>query len=238
MRIFTRIALILLGFAAFTTAKAQQDIHVVGGQFFVSGPVTTNRLEADLYVENRNINDLAVLVDRDISQMHPAHRAYYCWAQCYDTTVGLSPESLVLPGLTVDSTSFHSYMYTFNTAGTSIVTYTFFDQNNPSDTSVAVIHYDVLNTGISGVERSLYSLSAPSPNPSNNMTSFTYAAPVNNAKLIVRDMIGNIVAEYQLNTTKGMIFVPTSELNSGIYLCSIVSNGSSISSSKLVVSHR
>jgi hypothetical protein len=197
-----------------------------------------NRLEADLLVENRNINDIAVLVDRDISEVNPAHHTYYCWAQCYDTTTGLSPDALILPGGLVDSTSFHSYMYTANTPGVSRVTYRFFDQNNPTDTAMATITYDVLNTGISTIQRNQYNLSTPSPNPSNNMTSFSYAVPVMNTKLIVRDLIGNIVAEYPLTNLKGLLLVPTDALTNGIYMCSIISNGSSISSTKLVVSHR
>lgn len=238
MHRFTKIALLAAGLFCFFSASAQDNITVAGGEFYVSGPSTFNLLEADLYVENRNINDLAVLVDRDISQMHPAHRSYYCWAQCYDTTTGLSPDPLVVPGGMVDSTSFHSYMLTFNTPGVSRITYTFFDQNAPSDTAMATIVYDVLSTSISTIDRSLYSLGTPSPNPANNMTSFTYSAPVANTKLMIRDLIGNIVAEYQLSAAKGMIIVPTAELKSGIYMCSIVNNGSSISSTKLVVSHR
>lgn len=238
MRKITKILSFSLLICLSNFANAQQDVNVAGGMFYVSGPVTANRLEADLYIENRNINDLAVLVDRDISQIHPAHRTYYCWAQCYDTTVSLSPDALILPGGTVDSTSFHSYIYTANTAGVSKVTYTFFDQNNTSDTALATITYDVLNTSISSVEKSLYSLGSPSPNPANNMTSFTYAAPVANTKLVIRDLIGNVVAEHPLNATKGIVLIPVGELNSGIYVCSIVNNGNSISSSKLVVSHR
>lgn len=235
---FTKNVLILLGIVGFVQVKAQQNIAVVGGQFYVSAPSTTVRLEADLQVENRNVNDLAVLVNRDISQLNPSHKSYFCWALCYDTSQTTFPDALVLPGNTIDSGSFHSYIYTFNTPGVSTITYTFFDQNNPTDTSSATITYDVLNTGISSVDRSLYSLSTPSPNPANNMTSFTYAVPVSNSKLLVRDLLGNIVAEYPLTSSKGVLFIPTTDLTSGIYLCSILTNGSSISSTKLVVSHR
>ena len=233
-KFLTLFCLTLIGFRS----VAQQDIHVAGGQFYVSGALSVNRLEADLFIENRNINDIAVLVDRDISQQQPFHHSYYCWAQCYDTTVSLSPDYLVMPGNWTDSSSFHSYLYTGNRAGLSKVVYKFYDKDNPTDTALAEISYDVLNTGISPVERSLYQLSSPSPNPANNMTSFTYNTPVPNTKLMVRDLLGNVVAEYNLGSTKGMIMIPVTELASGIYTCSIVTNGSSISTSKLVVSHR
>lgn len=238
MRIYTKIALLLISFSSILIARAQQDVNVAGGMFYISGSVTSNRLEADLYIENRNLNDLAILVDRDISQMHPSHRTYYCWEQCYDTTVGLSPEPKILPGSTIDSTSFHSYLYTFNTAGVSRVTYTFFDQNNPTDTALATITYDVLTSGIAAVEKSQYTLSNPSPNPANNMTSFSYTAPSSNSKLVIRDLIGNIVSEHLMSGSKGVIMIPTAELKAGVYICSLVTSGSSISSSKLVVSHR
>jgi hypothetical protein len=236
---FTRFILILLIFTTGYTVSAQDNINVVGGVFTVYGSSSQNNLDAHLNVENSSINDIAVLVDRDISMMHPAHRTYYCWAQCYDTTVSLSPDPVVLPGLTIDSTTFHSYIYTFNTIGVSQVTYTFFDQYLPTDSSQVTITYNVGTIGISDIQKNLYRLGTPSPNPANNMTSLVYNMPVNQvAKLCVRDMIGNIIQVHPLSVSKGVIIIPTSELSSGIYTCSIVSGESNLSSVKLVVSHR
>lgn len=236
---FTRILIIAFVLGLNLLVANAQDLHVAGGVLYVSGPVTTNRLEADLYIENSSTLDLAVLVDRDITELYPGHANYYCWALCYDTTVSLSPDALVMPAQFTDSTSFHSYIYTHNIAGTSRVKYTFFNQDAPSDSAQVTIVYDVLTTGINSITKNNFSLSSPSPNPANSITGLTFALPSNqNAKLIVRDLLGNLVKEYAVNSTKGMLMISTNELANGIYSCTLVNSGVSLSSTKLVVSHR
>ncbi len=234
---FTRILIIAFVLGLNLVSNAQ-DLHVTGGAVYVSGPVTTNRLEADLYIENSSTLDLAVLVDRDITQLNPGHANYYCWALCYDTTVSLSPDVLVMPAQMTDSTSFHSYIYTHNIAGTSSVTYTFFNQDVPSDATQVTIVYDVLTTGINSIAKNNFSLSSPSPNPANSMTGLTYSLPINqNSKLLVRDLLGNLVKEYTVNSRQGVLMISTSELANGIYSCTLVNSGASLSSTKLIVSH-
>lgn len=229
------LLVILTGMGAFA-----QNIEVAGGQLYVSGTITSNRLEAGLYIQNSSNDDLAVLLDCDVSEVFPSHRAYYCWALCYDTmTYGISPDPLVLPASTIDSTSFHSYIYTHNTAGTSRVSYTFFDQNNTSDSSKVTITYDVLTTGISSLEKKLYTLGTPSPNPANNFTSLTYSMPSSqNASVVIRDLLGKIIQEFPLSVVQGVIIIPTSDLSAGIYNCSLVNAGNTAASVKLVVAHR
>lgn len=213
-----------------------QSLAIPGGEFQIQGLTSDIRLEAHLEVENSNNNDLFVMINCDRSQMNAAHQTYYCWALCYDTTVCNSPDPLVLAGRSIDVSSFHSYIYPNGVAGASTITYTFFDQNNPSDQASASITFDVLTAGINEVSRG--TLSTANPNPANSFANISYSVPVlKNGKLVVHNMLGTVVKEYRLTNAQASVLLSTSELSSGVYVYSLINDGKSVSTKKLVVAH-
>ena len=217
-----------------------QSLGVPNGQFNVQGLVSDARLEAHLEIENSNNSDLMVLVSCDHSQMVPGHQTYYCWALCYDTTVcDLDPttlDPLIVPGRTTDMNSFHSYIYPNSIAGSSTITYTFFDMNNPTDQVSADITFDVLTSGVN--ELSKGSLSTASPNPANTYTNVNYSVPsLKDGRLVIYNMLGTVVKEYVLTNSQSMMLLNTADLSSGVYVYSLINNGKSLSTKKLVVAH-
>ena len=213
-----------------------QSLAIPGGEFQIQGLTSDIRLEAHLEVENSNNNDLFVMINCDRSQMNAAHQTYYCWALCYDTTVCNSPDPLVLAGRSIDVSSFHSYIYPNGVAGASTITYTFFDQNNPSDQASASITFDVLTAGINEISRG--TLSTANPNPANSFANISYSVPVlKNGKLVVHNMLGTVVKEYRLTNAQASVLLSTSELSSGVYVYSLINDGKSVSTKKLVVAH-
>ncbi len=235
MQKFTRIVLVMGLMIASSWAKAQ-SLGIPNGQFQVQGLTTDVRLEAHLEVENSNNSDLFVLINCDRSQMNAAHQTYYCWALCYDTTVCNSPDPLIVPGRTTDMNSFHSYIYPNGVAGSSTISYTFFDQNNPSDQASASITFDVLTSGINEISRG--TLSVASPNPANTFTNVNYTVPsLKEGKLVIYNMLGTVVKEYRLTNSQSSMILSTSDLSSGVYVYSLINDGKPVSTKKLVVAH-
>ncbi|MFZ7115249.1 MAG: T9SS type A sorting domain-containing protein [Bacteroidota bacterium] len=235
MQKFTRL-LLVAGLLMSSSVSNAQSLAIPGGEFQIQGLTSDIRLEAHLEVENSNNNDLFVMINCDRSQMNAAHQTYYCWALCYDTTVCNSPDPLVLAGRSIDVSSFHSYIYPNGVAGASTITYTFFDQNNPSDQASASITFDVLTAGINEVSRG--TLSTANPNPANSFANISYSVPVlKNGKLVVHNMLGTVVKEYRLTNAQASVLLSTSELSSGVYVYSLINDGKSVSTKKLVVAH-
>ena len=232
----TRILLIVL-FAMVTVVVKAQTLAIPNGIFYVQGLNSDLRLESHLEVENSGNSDLMVLINCDRSQLINGHQTYYCWALCYDTTVCASPDPMIVAGRSTDMNSFHSYLYPNNTIGLSTITYTFFDQNNPSDSASASIVYDVLSSGINEVSRG--NLSSASPNPANSFTNINYTVPtLKDGKIVIYNMLGTVVKEYQLTNTQSSMVLSTSDLSSGVYVYSLINNGKPVSTKKLVVTHR
>ncbi|MCX6292614.1 MAG: hypothetical protein NT126_12765 [Bacteroidetes bacterium] len=146
--------------------SANANLHIVGDRFTLQ--------HATVQVINTGITNLtSVVAERSIVSLAPGHRAYFCWGVfCYDTLTNLSPHAQTIVGGAANG-SFLGYLNPYNSAGTSVVDYCFYDNTGASDTLCLRITYDI-TTGIHDPQGNSFSLSAAYPNPSDWMTSVTY----------------------------------------------------------------
>lgn len=228
---FTLMVLFLL--IAGTTVKSQV-ISIPYGEFYVSGPASTVRLEARLQIQNSANSGTSIKVYCDKSQMVPGHQMSYCWALCYDSTVCIAPDALVVPGRGIDSISFHSYLYPNTIVGISTINYTFYDENNQTDTVNASIVFDALNTGIDEVKRG--HLSAAYPNPASTITTLNYTlSNLSNGHIYMYNLLGVMVKDILLTSNQSLLAISVSDLNAGIYTYTLVNEGKIVSANRLVV---
>lgn len=76
------------------------------------------------------------------------------------------------------------------------------------------------------------------PNPVANNASIKYNLPsnYNNAKIVVRNMVGAVVKTFDINTPgQGKVQFSTSDLQNGVYFYSIISNGKNLTTKKMIV---
>ncbi len=73
------------------------------------------------------------------------------------------------------------------------------------------------------------------PNPATNYTGLHYMGIEKNALLTISDLQGKQVFSKQLETNEERIYIDTSVLDAGFYICSISVNGEKLTSKKLVV---
>ena len=117
------------------------------------------------------------------------------------------------------------------------MTYTFFDQNNQSDSVVAHITYDALSTGINEVQRGF--LSNAYPNPATSIATINYNLPsLNNGHVYLYNLLGVLVKDIALTNLQSMVVISTSDLSAGVYTYTLVNEGKFVSANRLVVSHR
>ncbi len=163
---------------------------------------------------------------------------YFCWGLCYATTVYVSPDPVNIPAGTTNNTDFSGHYSPLDSIGFSIIRYVFFDQNNPADTVCVNVQYDTRQLGIDNtLLKNKNSISAY-PNPADNFTSFVYnLAQGTSASVLIRNILGSVVKEINLNNPEGKITINTNDLNDGIYFYSLIENGLSKSTRKLIVKH-
>jgi hypothetical protein len=108
-----------------------------------------------------------------------------------------------------------------------------------SDTLSVTYLYDFGPTGIPEVTISKYAFHISGPNPANAITTFSYAlGKQKNARILISNLLGSKVAEVSLNAKSGTHTLALNDYKSGIYICSLIVEGSIVNSKKLIVSHR
>jgi hypothetical protein len=105
--------------------------------------------------------------------------------------------------------------------------------NNPAAQSTAsVAEVDAINVKLSAA-----SLEQNIPNPLRNTTSIRYNIPadVKNASLIITDMNGKAIKQLSVKAGSGIVNIDASSLNSGTYNYTLIIDGRTIETKKMVV---
>jgi hypothetical protein len=83
------------------------------------------------------------------------------------------------------------------------------------------------------------SITSVYPNPASAYASIDYQLinDTNNAKIILCNVLGNVVGEYALIRDAKTLHISTLELNSGIYFYTLSVDGKSLVTRKLIIKH-
>jgi hypothetical protein len=227
---------ILMFFMQFSFA---QSIVVTGSDYFSSDMMTDITHHLDL--KNNSSNTITVVCQKTIisipNNLPVWGGASYCFAgNCYSASSTLPSTSAILaPGQEIkyinnDLEAFSGYYVPAQIAGTSVVEYCFYDENNPSDETCVIVTYEIsATTAVNDINR----ISQFYPNPAKENVYFEHYLDAS-AELIIMDILGNQVRQVQL-LEKGKKKVDISDLSQGIYLGSIMSDNQLISTQKIIV---
>ena len=75
------------------------------------------------------------------------------------------------------------------------------------------------------------------PNPARDQVSFDYSLPagINEARVVVRDILGSTVKTSLITDQEGKLVINTEDLTSGLYFYSVIINDKIALSKKLVI---
>jgi len=191
-------------------------------------------MEGHATITNVSSTPKDVTVQRTVNNLFPGHNSYFCWVQCYGSQTSIAPDNMTLvPGENTDI--FRGDLETFGISGISIVSYCFYDANNISDSVCVEYIYDA-TTGLNEAVAGKNYISKAYPNPASTTTNFyvNLAKTSKNARLKFFNMLGAEVKDVAVlqNTVK----VNVSDLKSGVYFYSLIVDGKSTTTGKLMVS--
>lgn len=212
--------LFILTAAAFATA---QTLTLPNDSIYVSGTVNDNLLVASSAVINTSSAMVRVRVRRTIQTVVAGTQNYFCWSACHSPSVNEDPDYLEInAGDTLNG--FYADYLPQGQSGQSVIFYTFFNHDMPSDSVLLKVIFDVIPTGIASVESKdnfkLY------PNPANDIIRVKYNFD-NNADLLIYDITGKMVKRESLIAGQTDYTLSIADLKSGVYFYSI-SNGKEI----------
>jgi len=205
-----------------------------------------------LTVVNEGPCDLDVKAFRIEESLADSSSNYFCWDVClanWMDTAGIVPinsgdSSLKFIG------DYDSKGY----PGTSIISYCFFDVDNPGDSACFTITYtdksppdstygrvtvgDMCLVGIDDVyPDNTNALRNAYPNPAVNYVAIQYTLKkgVADAHLELRNMLGSIIKTIEVKGSVGKVILAVDDLNKGVYFYSLIADGKNFGSQKLIV---
>jgi len=191
-----------------------------------------------VYITNNSSSDIEVKIRKQTIQIVPGAFSTFCWGQCFAPHVIESPHPVIVSaGVTTNDTDFYTEYNGNGNDGVTIVRYTIFDHNSPSDSVDVVIKLTSTPTSVDEMFMQKSEISNPYPNPASTSCQFKYNIPMNtsDARLIISDLTGNIVQSVSLSPGEGKVSLDVSTLNSGIYFYSLQVNNQPRSTRKLIV---
>jgi hypothetical protein len=202
-----------------------------------TGAPSTEEIITYIFVKNNSANTMQVKVKKVELSLHPGTLTYFCWGLCFAATVFESPDPLAILAGHENTTDFSGHYNPFDSVGVSIVRYVFFDKDNRNDSVCVNVKYDTRSTGIENIAGYAHSISA-FPNPAGNTSSFSYKlAQGTSGSIVIRNLLGSVVKQIPLGNPEGKIAVSVNDLAEGIYFYSLLENGMSVITKKLVVKH-
>jgi len=205
------------------------------GTITVQGDVD-NPILAHVYVTNNSTSTINVRVKKEYISIVPGSSNYFCWGNCYASDVFISGITVPISAGATDNSNFEGDYAANGNAGTSTVKYTFYDDSDTTNAVAVNVEYEATLVGINELLDDVV-FSEAYPNPATNQVSFNYSLPsgINEAQVIIRDILGSTVATRLITNQEGKITMNTENLTNGMYFYSIIVNENIVSSRKLVI---
>ena len=187
-----------------------------------------------MQVRNKTTDPIKVLIEKEIVQDLEGVMNSFCWGMCYGPDTFVSPTAVeVAPGsVNTDDLSFHA-LYDETVFGDVIIKYYAYEERNPSERISIIVRFR--KSGESVDETASVYFGQPYPNPANTTVNFNYDLSGSNATAVVYNLVGQEVMRQEINTFDEKMSLSVSDLNDGIYFCSVMRNGQTLATVKFVV---
>ncbi len=220
-----------------TLSNADGDVPDGSEVSILAGP-DIYEMESHIYITNNSEDTVDVWLTKVETNVIPLTVNTFCLGEsCYGPDTFTSTTPIAIGGGVTDSASFVGYYRPRGHEGTSSITYIFFTVDEPIDSVRFTVNYITGNEGLADHFLADTELSEAYPNPSSQYAFFDYKLPngIHSATLFVHNLLGSKVNEKKIIEPSGKIELNTSELNEGIYFCTLVVKNEVVVSKKLVV---
>lgn len=197
--------------------------------------------ESHVYISNTTNSLKRVTIERFVNYIAPGQLEFFCYGAttglCYPPGTDASNGSDTVYANSTD-VSFKATLNPWGNYGAASIHYRFFDTDNPADSVGVDLAWDI--TTSLGEFNQVYGLSKALQNPADAFTVYNYNFKTadQSDRLVVFNMLGSKVKSMDIPGKSGSLILTTSDLKSGMYMVSYISNGKVKDTSRLVVSHR
>jgi hypothetical protein len=194
-------------------------------------------IKAPLNFKNNGTKPLTLIIRKASTQIGTSQKNYFCQdARCLDEGV----EDFIVkvePGQTLSSLAIA--LEAGLVPGMSSVRYIAYSKSNPNEALEIDLNFIVeekpekadIYTSRTLTVQDVY------PNPTSDLAFVDYRIAEDNVKcrIILHNVLGNAVGEFDLSPLETKAKIQTAELNAGIYFYTLYVNGDAVMTRKLVV---
>jgi len=166
----------------------------------------------------------------------PGSLNYFCWGQCYEPGITVSPDSLnIQPGGSISGMFYGDYKPMGNT-GESVIKYCFYNSREIADSVCYNVTFNAFSVGINDNPLLSRGMGDPYPNPAVNVANVKYAfTSIQGARMEVYDVLGQRVRSLGVEKAQGALKLDVTGLRPGVYLLQMVNNGKTVATRRLNV---
>ena len=233
------LSVLVLSAQSFTVTKDGAAV-TSDDTFYVMGDGEATYGELNIEFNVTALDNVRLVGEKENITFVPNTTNYFCWGQCLSSTVYVSDPVIMEPGQSEVFSMHYQYDNDIEEVLDQAQTmkYYLYPANNPDDkfiiNVVFMFTYDNVED-ISGVEE----FSNAYPVPASSFVNFDYSfnSNVSSAMVAIYNMMGQEVLRSEISSMSGKLSLNVSDLNDGIYFYSLIVNGKTEKSNKLVVRH-
>lgn len=235
------IAAIVVSLAANTQSLSLSDengqIPDNGNIYVLSDDPAVSDIVAHVYVTNNSASSVNVKVYRNQISMVSGSWSQFCWFVCFSGDTDTSATVIAIGAGQTNEEDFSGHYWPDGNPGESVVSYTFYNEDNMDDNVTVIVNYKLSLTGLGEYLAENTTFSAAYPNPADDIVSFDYDLPVevNNAEVIITNLLGAVVYETSIAGLNGTTRIDVSNLNEGIYFATLRLDGHIANTQKVLV---
>lgn len=193
-------------------------------------------------VKNTSNDIIPIKVKKTIIDTVTGSVNSFCWDQCFDSRVMISPNPIYLEAGETNNSSFYAEYWPNGHTGSTSIQYTFFkyEGNNETytDSASIIVTFLINPASVQQFISENSTLSNARPNPASNFTQIPYQIPTNingEIKIVIKNLLGAQVYTENVKPGNGKISVNTSDFDAGIYFYSLVINNETFFTKKLII---
>lgn len=229
----------------FSFAEAQNPLTLtwegnpVGDTVVLWGEPTEFELVMYANLHNNTSNAMNIKVTREEIFLVDGTWSQICWAGlCYAPTQDTSGNyQLIMANGTSGNEDFSGHYSPNGNIGTSVVKFIFYNIDDPSINVSVVVKYWASPASIAEDAMHGGSISEIYPNPATNYVKldFNLTTSVKQAKVRIVNLLGSVVKEVEIERGTSQLRLDISDLDNGVYFYSVIINGDTYKTKKLVV---
>ena len=189
-----------------------------------------------LHILNNSGTQQTLTTKRVENNLAPDHKSYFCVGIiCYGPGTSIAQDPIIIEP-SMEDTSFKGYLNAYGSPGTSVVKYCFVN-GDATDSTCITFTYNMGTTGIINNSHNVFIKAFPNPSSTEFSVLYNSEVSYSDLKLVLYDINGRKINEVSQGSTEGLMTMSTQNIANGLYVVSLVADGTVIANERLAVAH-